>query len=113
MRTFNLPKVRITSYDNGFPKGFVLKREVTTKEAMHILNDILGIDTKAYKAECDDKEDWKKFVEDVTENINKWLIGDVDDSYILSEYVIETADEPFGVILCVPLLYYLDKIKVL
>lgn len=41
-KTYNIGTVKMAMMSNGYPQGFVLKREPTVREAMHILRNILG-----------------------------------------------------------------------
>lgn len=43
MKKYNIGVVKMTMETNGFPKGFILKRKPTIREAMYILENLLLI----------------------------------------------------------------------
>ena len=57
------------------------KRDITQREAHHIIQDILGLDLDM-SIEGYDKEEVKSFKEDYTDVLNKFIKGDADWSYV-------------------------------
>lgn len=58
-RNFNIGTVKITMETNGFPKGFILKRDLTLRECKHILGNLLGIELST-REDCNDKRHQEK-----------------------------------------------------
>lgn len=43
-KRYNIGTVGMTMETNGFPKGLILKRDLTLRECKHILGNLLGIE---------------------------------------------------------------------
>lgn len=92
-KILNLGKVKLTMHDNGFPKGFILKRELTVREARYLLDKLLGIDIS--DRECFEfQEYYNEYNDELCNNVNAWLRGDADDS-IIAGYAYDS-DEQLG-----------------
>ena len=92
---------------NGFSHGLVTKRSVTTREARHIMKNILGIDVN--DRDCFEfHEDYKKYNNELTQNFNDWLNGDADDQCIMN-YAFDCSDEQIGLFNAFKMADYLQK----
>jgi hypothetical protein len=106
-KRFKLGVVDITMHENGFPKGLVLKRDVTTREARYILSKLLGF-VLMERNEYDSYIEYADDLEYQTHLVNDWLKGDTDDDNIV-EIAGDCSDEKLGLINMVPILSYLKK----
>lgn len=94
-------------HSNGFPKGFVLKRELDIRECRYILKNLLGIEIQT-KEDCYDAEEYKEYNEGIKFNVNGWLKGDFDDNAIM-EFAYVCSDEQIGMMNLIPIIVYLKK----
>ena len=111
MKVFDIVKVKTTLEKNGVVKGFVLKRNVTERECRHIFTCIFGI-VISTREDFVDKEEYVGYCKDLTETLNKWLIGETDDDSIM-EYAYDCSNEPLGLFNLLPLIVYLKKREVI
>lgn len=110
MKNYNIGIVKMTMESNGFPKGFILKREPTIREAMYILENILGFAVGDYKDWFDDKEERKDFRKDCQSVLTKYLKGECDYSHLCNETQCYDDDESgFPIVFAFPLASYLQK----
>lgn len=113
-KTFNLGKIKTAQYAGGGIKGLVLNRDVTVREARHIMTNIFGIVINTLD-DCDDAEEYKYWNQELVKDVNDWLRGEMDDDtmkdrdYIIMYYAGDCADEALGVMNMIPLLAYLKK----
>ena len=110
-KNYNINNVTLELETNKFVKGFILKRKVTTREARYIMKNIFGIDINNLE-DCYDKEEYADYNENLTNCMNNWLVGNVDDSSIM-EYAYDCADECLGLFNCIPLVVYLQKNEII
>lgn len=109
-KLYNIGTVRLTMENNGFPKGFILKREPNTREAMYILENILGFAVGDYKEWFDDKEERQDFRKDCQSALTKYLKGECDYSHLCNETQCYDDDEiGFPIAFAFPLALYLQK----
>ncbi len=117
-KTFNLGKIKTAQYANGGIKGLVLNRDVTVREARHIMTNIFGIVINTLE-DCDDAEEYKYWNQELVKDVNDWLRGNVDDDtmmdrdYIIMDYAGDCSDEALGVMCMIPLLEHLKKKKII
>lgn len=111
MKKYNLGTVKVEMEANGFPKGLILKRELTIRECRYILRNLLGIEIQT-KEDCYDAEEYKEYNEEIKHNVNEWLKGDFDD-YAIMEFAYDCSDESIGIMNLIPILFYLKKIGVI
>lgn len=81
-KTIKLSPVKVTyTSGNNIPSGVVMKRDVTQREARHILENILGfnITDEIEGLEPDEREDFRNEYTDV---INKYIKGEADWPYL-------------------------------
>lgn len=95
-----------------FDRGFVMKRDVTLREARYISKRLLGIDIYT-KDDLDDAEEYNSYNEDLLNDINGWLKGNVDDGHILENYAGDCGDEPIGIWNAFKIAQYLSKKKII
>ena len=108
MKKFNIGTVRMEMESNGFPKGFILKRELTLRECRYILKTLFGIDIN--DADCFNYAyEYKSYNDALKQDVNGWLKGECYDDYIMMEYAGDCGDEPIGIMNLVPLICYLKK----
>ena len=93
-RTINLRKFKMKS--DNFDRGFVLKRDLTLREARFILKNLLGI-VISNRADCFDLDEYKDYNEELLKDVTGWLKGDVDDQTIMQDYAGDCGDEPVGI----------------
>lgn len=93
-KTLNLGKIKLTMHDNGFPRGFILKRELTVKEARYLMYELLGIDI-GEREDYESQEEYKEYNDRLCWDVNAWLRGDVDES-VIAEYAYDCSDEQLG-----------------
>lgn len=110
-KTVKLEPFNIIPRSNGFVDGLLLKRELTTKECKHIMKKCLGIEIQK-REDFDDKEEYQDYLNQLTEDVNDWIVGDTDETTIM-EYAYDCSDEPLGMWNCILILSYLQKIEVL
>ena len=92
-KNYKIGTVRITMETNGFPKGFVLKREPTIRESMYILQKILGFANDDYKDWFDDtieRQDYRKQCRFI---LTEFLKGDCDWTHLCNETQCYDYDE--------------------
>ncbi len=111
MKKFNLGTIKVDMENNGFPKGLILKRDVTVREARYIMFNLLGINIWV-REDCETNEEYKEYNDALTSVVNSWLIGEYDD-YALMEYAGDCADEQLGLMNMIPILNYLKKKSVI
>lgn len=110
MKRYNIGTVKMTMETNGFPKGFILKREPTLRETMYILSNILGFAVDDYKDWFEDKEERQGFRKDCQSALTMYLKGECDYSHLCSETQCYDDDENgFPIVFAFPLASYLQK----
>ena len=77
----NPVKVEYTS-GNNIPYSFVIKREATVREALHICRNILGFDIELAIGEVDSAEEANDIRKDITKHFNDFLRGKCDWPYL-------------------------------
>lgn len=107
MKKYNLGTVKMTLESNGFPKGLILKRDLTTRECRYILRTLLGIDIIT-KDEAYDIKEYEEQNNEYTRTVNDWLQGETDDSSIM-EFAFDCSDEQLGAMNIIPIIFYLKK----
>jgi len=108
MKKYNLGTVKLEMESNGFPKGFILKRDLVTKEARYIMNTLLGINLNTLDDDCYDREEYKEYNISITNSVNSWLKGNIDDESLM-EYACDCSDEQLGIMKLIPIIQYLKK----
>lgn len=63
MKKIKLLPLRVDIHENGFFKGFPLKRNLTIAEALHIADNALGVNV------TDIKDDWKSRIKEEKEDV--------------------------------------------
>lgn len=106
-KTFNIGKVKLTMSENGFPKGLILKRDLTLRECRHIMLDLLGIDI-LNSEDFDFAEDYNDYRETMVSDVNKWLRGETIDE-VIAEYAYDCATDQLGLHNMIPIIAYLLK----
>lgn len=107
MKKYNIGSVKLNLENNGFPKGLILNRDLTVKESRYIMYNLLGININTID-DCYDRDEYKEYNIDLSNNVNSWLRGDIDDVSLM-EYAGDCSDEPIGVMNLIPIIYYLKK----
>lgn len=93
MKKYNIGTVKLTMENNGFPKGFALKRDPTVKEAMHILQSILGFANDDYKDWFDDEIERQDYRKQCRFILTEFLKGDCDWNCLCNETQCYDDDE--------------------
>lgn len=104
---FDLGVVKLEMHDNGFPMGLVMKRDLNVREAKHLMKKFLGIDVLGAD-DFEDKEEYNDYNNDLTSDVNGWLRGTVEDSYIM-EYAYDCADDEIGIFNIIPIIFWLQS----
>ena len=65
------------------------------RECRHILKNILCIELECAE-DFDYREDYTDYNKELKETVNKWLVGDADDSIIM-EYAYDCSDDDMGI----------------
>lgn len=107
MKKYNIGTIKLELESNGFPKGLILNRNLTVKESRYIMRNLLGIDINTLD-EYDDRDEYKEYNDELTNCINSWLKGDVDDDSVM-EYAFDCSDESIGIMNLIPIICYLKK----
>jgi hypothetical protein len=107
MKKYNLGTVNVTMHENGFPKGLVIKRDVTTREARYILSMLLGFVLNK-REDCLSSMEYDAMLMAETISVNDWLKGEIGDDSII-EFSGDCSDEKLGLINMIPILSYLKK----
>lgn len=106
-KKFTLQPIKLTLESNGFPRGLVLKRDLTSRECRHILYHYLGINITT-REDCDDNDEYNEINEEYTQTVNQWLRGETDDSAIM-EIAADCSDEQLGLFNLIPIVAYLQE----
>lgn len=93
MKKYNIGTIKMAMQPNGYPQGFILKREPTVREAMHILGNILGFNLNLSLDDCDNEEERKEYRNDCQKSLTKFLRGDMDWTYLCNENQCYDDDE--------------------
>ena len=109
MKKYNIGTVKLTMETNGFPKGFVLKREPTIREAMHIIRNILGFNIALNLEDWfDDKLEQVDYRKQCRFILTEFLKGDCDWPCLCNETQCYDDDETgFPMASAFPLVVYL------
>jgi hypothetical protein len=106
-KRFNIGVVEITTRENGFPKGLILKRDVTIQETMLILGTLLGF-VLVTRDDFDSISDYRDQLFEYKEKVNLWLKGELGDDCI-TELSCDCSDEQLGLMNMIPIFNYLKK----
>lgn len=107
-KKFDLGEIEFSLHKNGFTKGFVLKRDLFTRECKEIMEDILGISVER-EDDFDDSDLYREYNKDLTNDVNGWLKGERDDS-VITDYAACMDDTlPLGVFNIFPVANYLKE----
>lgn len=104
--TVKLSPVKVLT-PNGFSHGLVTKRPATTREARHVMKNILGIVINE-QADMYDKEEFEEYNKELTDTFNEWLNGNADEQSIM-DYAGDCSDEPIGLFNAFKMADYLQK----
>lgn len=107
LKNFNIGAVKMTMETNGFPKGLILKRDLTLRECKHILGNLLGIELFT-REDSYDNEEYRDKMDEYHDTVNAWLRGNADDFSIM-EFAFDCSDEPIGIMNLIPIICYLKK----
>lgn len=106
-KRFNIGTVKLSMEANGFPKGFILKRDLSLSECKRILRNLLGIEIQT-REDFGDNEEYQDRMNEYCDTVNAWLRGDTDDSAIM-EFAFDCSDDPIGIMNLIPIICYLQK----
>ncbi|MFG6426033.1 MAG: hypothetical protein K1W14_06505 [Muribaculaceae bacterium] len=109
-KIYNIGTVKMTMQSNGYPQGFVLKREPTVREAMYILSKILGFANEDYKDWFDDELERQDYRKQCRFILTEYLKGDVDWECLCNETQCYDCDEMgFPMASAFPLAVYMKQ----
>lgn len=106
-KNFNIGIVRMSIKTNEFPKGLILKRDLTLRECKYILGNLLGIELFTHE-DFNDNEEYQDRMNEYCDTVNAWLRGNVDDSAIM-EFAFDCSDDPIDIMNLIPIIQYLKK----
>jgi hypothetical protein len=106
-RILNLGKVKLVMHDNGFPKGFILKRRATLRECRYIMYELLGINI-ATREDFELQDEYTDYNKDLCKDVNDWLEGNLDEDAI-AQYAYDCSDEQLGMHNMLIITSYLQK----
>ena len=108
MKRYDIGTIKMAMQPNGYPQGFILKREPTVRETMHILRNILGFNLNL--DDCDAEEERKEYRQDCQKSLTKFLRGDMDWTYLCNDtYCYDDDDTGFPFASAFPLAGYLKQ----
>lgn len=100
-RTISLKPVKVMyTSGNRIPQFVKMKREATTREALHILRNILGFNIDYVFEDCENEEEKAMTRKEFTDALNGFLKGGdyarlCEDTYCYDEDPIGPAYAPF------------------
>lgn len=108
-KTYKTGTIQMTMEKNGFPKGFILNRDLTFDECKDLMEDILGISLGGV-SDFFDMEEYNKYSHELVKNVNDWLRGDCDDDYLMCIYAY---GDDIGVMNIIPVIEFLQERNIL
>lgn len=109
-KEYHIGVVNMAMEANGYPKGFILKREPTVREAMHILRNILGFNLSLCLEDFDTEEERKEYRNDCQKSLTKFLRGDMDWTYLCNDtYCYDDDEMGFPMASAFPMAAYLKQ----
>ena len=112
MKTYKLGDVKMVMENNGYIKGFPLKRELDYREAKDVLDALLGFNILTSE-DFEDTYEYKDYKEGLTKDVNNWLKGDADD-FVIKEYAFDmSSDEISWGFQLIAVIDYLKKKKII
>lgn len=109
MKKYSIGTVKMAMEANGYPKGFILKREPTVREAMHILSNILGFILSSLD-DFDSKAEYSDYRYDCQKSLTEFLRGDLDWTYLCNDtYCYDDDETGFPMASAFPLAQYLKQ----
>ncbi len=110
-KIFNIGKIKLSMESNGFPKGFLMKRNLNTKECRHIMLQLLGIEIQT-REDFEEQWEYDDYNKELCNDVNNWLKGECDDEKII-EYAYDCSDDQLGLFNMIPITQYLIKKNVI
>lgn len=112
MKTYKLGDTKMVMENNGYIKGFPIKRELDYREAKYVLDALLGFNIPTSK-DFEYTYEYKGYKEGLTKNVNNWLKGDADD-FVIKEYAYDmSGDEISWGFQLIAVIDYLKKKKII
>ena len=100
----------MTYQTDGSPKGLVLDRQPTFKEATHILEKILSIRIrKQFGTDGSSREDMDEQKKEIIEQLSIFLVGDITITDLVDGLGTEMPTEGFPPTVYYELLHYITK----
>jgi hypothetical protein len=110
-KIFNIGIVTTSLTLDNYPKGLVLKRELTIAECKYILKKILDINI-CTREDAIDEEEYTEYNLEYQKVVNKWLRGECSSKNI-DYFRIIWDDRKIDIIDLIPILTYLKKRKII
>lgn len=110
-KTFNIGTVTTSLTLDNYPKGLVLKRELTTAECRYILKKILDIDICTREDVINEEEYIEQNLE-YQKIVNKWLRGECLSKNV-DYFRVIWDDREINIIDLIPILAYLKRRKII
>lgn len=110
-KTFDIGIVTTLLTLDNYPKGLVLKRELTIAECRYILKKILDIDI-CTREDIINEEEYTEQNLEYQKVVNKWLRGECSSKNI-DYFRIIWDDRKIDIIDLIPILVYLKRRKII
>lgn len=110
-KTFNIGTVTTSLTLDNYPKGLVLKRELTTAECRYVLKKILDINIYTREDIVDEEEYIEQNLE-YQKVVNKWLKGECSSKNV-DYFRIIWDDRKTDIVDLIPILAYLKRRKII
>lgn len=110
-KTFDIGIVTTLLTLDNYPKGLVLKRELTIAECRYILKKILDIDI-CTREDIINEEEYTEQNLEYQKVVNKWLRGECSSKNI-DYFRIIWDDRKIDIIDLIPILIYLKRRKII
>lgn len=110
-KIFNIGTVTTLLTLDNYPKGLVLKRELTIVECRYILKKILDINIYTREDVIDEEEYTEQNLE-YQKVVNKWLRGECSSKNV-DYFRVIWDDRKIDIIDLIPILAYLKKRKII
>lgn len=110
-KIFNIGTIITSLTLDNYPKGLVLKRELTIAECRYILKKILDIDI-CTREDAIDEEEYTEYNLEYQKVVNKWLRGECSSKNI-DYFRTIWDDRKIDIIDLIPILVYLKRRKII
>ena len=111
-RKVALKPILVSLHQDKETKGLIVKRELTLQESRYILSNILFVQLST-RSDFEDKEEYAGYNQELTEDVNKWMKGDLGDDVLMNNYASDCGAYPIGIWNSIRIIEYLQARGVL